>query len=77
MFWSCSKLVNFWQLIFNFLSEVLAIFGLTTELCLDNNTKNMISFSTLIARRLILHKWKAKLHLLLVNGLGILCTTLH
>lgn len=59
MFWSCSKLVHFWQLIFNFLSEVLnfsidpspilAIFGLTTELCLDNNTKNMISFSTLIA----------------------------
>lgn len=61
---------NLWQLIFNFLSEALhlpinpsptlAIFGSTTGICLDNNTKSMISFSTLIARRLILCKWKDK-----------------
>lgn len=31
---------------------------MTTELCLDNNAKDMIAFSTLVARRLILLKWK-------------------
>lgn len=71
MFWSCPKLDNFWQSIFKTFSEVLqvpieltaitAIFGITPEDTHRNRqAQNMIAFATLIARRLILFKWKEK-----------------
>lgn len=39
---------------------IVGIYGFISDASLDNNTKSMITFSTLIARRLILLKWKDK-----------------
>ena len=72
MFWFCSKLDNFWQSIFKTFSDVLqipiepsaitAIFGITHyDTHLSRQAKNMMAFASLIARRLILLKWKEKL----------------
>lgn len=71
MFWNCSKLAPFWQSIFKFLSNALkinvepeatiAIFGTIPQVALLNRKyRKVIAFSTLIARRLILLKWKEK-----------------
>ncbi len=61
MFWTCPSLYNFWKLIFNTFSEIMglpidpspfiAIFGVSY-------TCKMLAFCTLLARRLILLKWK-------------------
>lgn len=71
MFWSCQKLDIFWNLIFTTFTDILkisikpsptiAIFGVAPpELHLSRNAKIMVAFSTLLARRLILFKWKEK-----------------
>uniref|UniRef100_A0A3P9H232 Reverse transcriptase domain-containing protein n=1 Tax=Oryzias latipes TaxID=8090 RepID=A0A3P9H232_ORYLA len=69
MFWSCSKLDHFWESIFTFFSDVLrtplqpsvfsVLFGVL-PVNLDHRAQTIISFGTLIARRLILLKWKEK-----------------
>lgn len=70
-FWFCPKLNTFWQSIFKTFSDVLevpiepsafiAIFGVVSqETHLSRNGKNMIAFASLLARRLILLKWKEK-----------------
>ena len=72
MFWSCSKRDNFWQSIFKTFSDVLqvpielsaitAIFGTTSQNThLNGQAQNMIAFASLIARQLIISKWKEKL----------------
>lgn len=69
MFYHCPKLTEFWKSIFAFFSKVLEIdikpFSITTifgvadsKLNLNTTGKTIISFSTLLARRLILTKWK-------------------
>lgn len=71
MFWLCPKLSSFWQDIFKAFSEMFgtqfnpnpisAVFGLIPEECRDllpNKAYVIIAFSTLLARRLILLKWK-------------------
>ncbi len=71
MFWLCPRLRDFWQLVFKFLSDtlktyiepeaIISIFGITPQsLCLNQSNKNLIAFTTLLARRLILLKWKEK-----------------
>ena len=70
MFWSCSKLAQFWQSIFKFLSDAFgihivaeaktAIFGIAPQIFSSQKHKIVIAFATLIARRLILLKWKEK-----------------
>ena len=63
---------NFWQSIFKTfldvlqvpieLSAITAIFGITPQNThLNCQAQNMIAFASLIARRLILFKWKEKL----------------
>ena len=70
-FWFCPKLNTFWQSIFKTLSDVLgipiepsasiAVFGVVSqEIHLSRQEKNMIAFASLLARRLILLKWKEK-----------------
>ena len=70
MFWLCPKLSNFWQSIFNTISEIIgqeiqlsphiAIFGTPDEDCsLTNAQLNVVAFSSLIARRRILLLWKS------------------
>lgn len=69
MFWACSKLKDFWSLIFETISECmgipispcpfLAIFGAFRDhLKLSKTQSDCIAFATFIARRLILLKWK-------------------
>ena len=70
MFWSCSNLTSFWCQIFDTLSTVLevdlnpepytALFGLPPlmTLCLPASKRRVLAFTTLLARRLILFKWK-------------------
>lgn len=69
MFWTCPKLHHFWQSIFNTLSKILmeqidpspltALFGVTPQAVnLSNCKSNMVAFCTLLARRLILLRWK-------------------
>uniref|UniRef100_A0A672IAP0 Reverse transcriptase domain-containing protein n=1 Tax=Salarias fasciatus TaxID=181472 RepID=A0A672IAP0_SALFA len=71
MFWSCSKLLSFWQCIFKFLSDalkvniepepIIAIFGINLQSSnLNKKCKVVVAFATLIARRLILLNWKEK-----------------
>lgn len=70
MFWSCSKLIPFWQSIFKFLSDALkidivpeakiAIFGVLLQCPNAKQYRDVIAFATLIARRLVLLKWKEK-----------------
>ena len=68
MFWSCPKLTNFWQNIFDTLggaygktippNPISAIFGAPPDIGLSAVTKRALAFSTLLARRLILLDWK-------------------
>ena len=68
MFWSCPKLTTFWQNIFNTISgaygqtvlpnPISAIFGSPSDIDLPAVVKRVLSFSTLLARRLILLDWK-------------------
>ena len=71
MFWRCSKLSEYWNLIFKFFSKVFknnivpspipVIFGMVpSRLHLSSASKTIIAFGTLLARRLILRKWKDK-----------------
>ena len=68
MFWSCPRLSGFWAAIFDTLNRVLgaaldpipltALFGVPlTQLTIPKTSKQVIAFSTLLARRLILLKW--------------------
>ncbi|XDV36150.1 hypothetical protein PO909_005994 [Leuciscus waleckii] len=72
MFWSCPKLLNFWQLYFDAISKILslricpsphiAIFGRPPDgLKLTTIQTNVIAFTSLIARRKILTLWKSPL----------------
>ena len=72
MFWSCPRLVEYWQSFFNVISEILgvkldpspsiAIFGIPEEgTRLNTRQKNIVSFASLIARRRILLLWKNQL----------------
>ncbi len=69
MFWTCPKLEHFWRSIFNTLSVVLqcrlepeplvAMFGVAPEeLQLSASMCKILAFSSLLARRAILLKWK-------------------
>jgi len=69
MFWTCPRLYNYWQSIFNTFSKIIekpidpspfiALFGVTPQgVHLDKYECNMIAFCTLLARRLILFRWK-------------------
>ena len=68
MFWSCPRLATFWSEIFKTLSTaydttispepLLALFGAPLEPCTSRVIQNVLAFTTLLARRLILLKWK-------------------
>lgn len=69
MFWTCSKLNNFWECIFGDMSKMcgitlspcasIAIFGLSLDnVPVTKSHANLIAFCTLLARRLIQLKWK-------------------
>lgn len=69
MFWTCPRLHSFWRSIFNTFSEMLeepldpspliALFGVAPQtMNLSNYKCNMLAFCTLLARRLILFRWK-------------------
>lgn len=69
MFWQCPRLSDFWLSIFKFISEALeitiepsaivAIFGvIPPDTLVRRHAKIIIAFTTLLARRLILLKWK-------------------
>uniref|UniRef100_A0A3B1IPQ1 Reverse transcriptase domain-containing protein n=1 Tax=Astyanax mexicanus TaxID=7994 RepID=A0A3B1IPQ1_ASTMX len=69
MFWLCPSLFKFWTEIFSTLSEVFgmqldpnpvtAIFGvLPSALLMSKHHSDFVAFVTLLARRLILLKWK-------------------
>lgn len=72
MFWSSPALATYWSTIFKMLSEALninlqtnvavAIFGTTDRrhTTLRKSYKNIIAFTTLLARRTILLHWKSK-----------------
>jgi exonuclease III len=71
MFWLCPKLEVFWKSIFKFISDTLgtviepdamiSIFGIVPQhFHLNQNNKSLIAFTTLLARRQILLKWKDK-----------------
>lgn len=71
MFWSCPRILNYWNNIFQTLSEILyrpinadplvAILGIIDSTIVKNSAEhNMISFVSLLARRLILLNWKQK-----------------
>ncbi|KAM7402819.1 hypothetical protein PAMP_018030 [Pampus punctatissimus] len=69
MFWACPKLSSFWHQIFGAFSEMLkvsvdaspltALFGvLPQNTKINKQHRNMLAFCTLLARRLILTRWK-------------------
>ena len=69
MFWFCPALEKYWKEIFSTLSKVLnyelkpnpliALFGISEEAeKLSINNRRFLSFSTLMARRAVLIKWK-------------------
>ena len=68
MCWSCTSLHNYWTSIFSTLSEVTgtliepnaitAVFGIP-NLPLPRLKADLIAFATLLARRLILTRWKS------------------
>ena len=68
MFWSCTSLNTFWKAIFATLTEltgtliepnaVTALFGIS-QLPLSRAQADLIAFVTLLARRLILMRWKS------------------
>ena len=70
MFWSCNKLDTFWTTIFQTSSEAfsrdiqpsaeMAIFRVPGEgISMTNTMKNVLAFSTLLARRRLLLEWKS------------------
>ena len=70
MFWSCPRLYTFWNSVFETLSKVsgkivepspfMALFGVVPmDTSLNRRDTNMFAFCSLLARRLILFKWKA------------------
>lgn len=70
MFWSCNSLNTFWTSIFEVYTEIcqrtiepnpyIAIFGVPPEeYKLNKYQSNAIAFSSLLARRLILFRWRA------------------
>lgn len=70
MFWECSKLFPYWTNIFDTISKVykkniepnpvIALFGVTSQIpSLSSGEKSFIAFVSLLARRLILLKWKS------------------
>lgn len=71
MFWSCTKLIPFWQNIFTLISSVigksvqpcplLGVFGTSHKIGLSKTESDCIAFITLLARRIILFKWKESL----------------
>lgn len=68
MFWSCPRLATFWSEIFKTLSTaynttispepLLALFGTPLQPFTSKVTQTVITFTTLLARRLILLDWK-------------------
>jgi len=69
MFWTCPRLYIFWQSIFDAFSGIcgktihpsplISLFGVPpVEISLSKCNTNMIAFGSLLARRLILSKWK-------------------
>jgi len=68
MFWTCPKLTNFWSDIFQTLKQALntnlepnpltALFGLPPTKNLPTTIQRVMAFTTLLARRAILLKWK-------------------
>ena len=68
MFWSCPGLATFWSEIFKTLSTaynttispqpLLALFGAPLQPFASRVIQNVLAFTTLLARRLILFKWK-------------------
>lgn len=68
MFWSCPSLKAFWSSIFNTLEQALntpiplnpltALFGVPPTQNMPTTTQRVIAFTTLLARRAILLKWK-------------------
>ncbi|CAI5697409.1 unnamed protein product [Oreochromis niloticus] len=70
MFWTCPNIAIYWCKIFKTLSDifkkqlppdpVMALFGVATVKYLNNKQVCVLSFITLLARRLILLNWKNK-----------------
>ena len=69
MFWTCPSLLSFWQSIFQTFSSICArtvkpstlisLFGVApTDAFFTGHQLNMIAFCCLLARQLILFKWK-------------------
>uniref|UniRef100_A0A671TVY8 Reverse transcriptase domain-containing protein n=1 Tax=Sparus aurata TaxID=8175 RepID=A0A671TVY8_SPAAU len=68
MFWTCPGLTDFWSDIFQTLKQALnislepnpltALFGLPPTKNFPNTTQRVMAFTTLLARRTILLKWK-------------------
>lgn len=68
MFWACPKLSAFWRDVFNTLTQAYgqtivpnalsAIFGIPPNTNISGPLKCALAFTTLLARRLILFKWK-------------------
>ena len=68
MFWSCPRLATFWSEIFNTLNTaygtaispdpLLALFGTTLQPFTCKAMQQVFAFTTLLARRLILLRWK-------------------
>lgn len=68
MFWSCSKLTNYWSNIFNILSQALiiilipdpltALFGYLPTPTTQTSTHCVNAFTSLLARHAIVLKWK-------------------
>lgn len=69
MFWTCPRLYGFWRSIFEAFSKIcgktvhpsplISLFGVTpVDISLSKCNINMIAFCSLLARRLILSKWK-------------------
>ena len=72
MFWTCPTLLDFWKSVFDTMSKVIqqpldhspyiALFGIAPpEMSLSNIKCYTLAFCTLLARRLILFKWKEPL----------------
>ncbi len=70
MFWSCTKLRQFWFSIFEILNSafdlgiqpnpIMALFGVTgDDIHITKDKENALAFATLIARRRILLEWKS------------------
>lgn len=68
MFWSCPRLTDYWSDIFRTISQALnltiapdvltVLFGLSPTSITSSTMRGVIAFTTLLARRAILLKWK-------------------